>query len=578
MKKGAYFGFGCLTSVIIVVLMLIGTVVSVLKVSSKDLVTINHNSLLTIKISGPIEEYSRFANDRFFHDQTTVFDIVDAIKKAKNDPRIDGILLRPEFVMCGYASLNEIVEALEDFKTAEKVVIAYITMASNADLLLASTADEIVISSSSSAGVFLKGFGVDMAFYKNMFDKIGIEMHIISAGKFKDYGTQFSKNYMSEETKANLNRVLKSRYELYINQISEQLNVSSIVIESIINEEKYMFLDPKETIMTGMVQRSAFESVFMKEQEERFKHMIDSKRYLLGFKAKQNKKLNEKIAVLYLNGDIMPVGSNFSVLSSKWIKETVEDILNNKSIKGCVLRVNSPGGSALESEEILHILKQLKEKMPVVVSMGDVAASGGYMISMAGDKVYADPYTVTGSIGVVQMVPDAKVLQNKLGITHEKLEYGKKSTWLSPLNGVSDKQKAAMKSSADVVYDSFKKIVMDGRSSKFTTLEEVEAVAQGQVWDALTAKENGLIDEIGSLKDAVNAVANLATLEGDYARENYPVRKDLFQLFITEKMGITELKSLLLKSSSKTLYKQKLMLDNFTNHPIQTILPVEFEK
>lgn len=577
MKKGAYFGFGCLTSVLLVVLLVTITIVSSVKMIKKDVVVINNNSLLTLDISGPIVEYSRFANDRFFNNQTTVFDIIDAIKKAKNDPRIDGILLKPELVMCGYASLNEIIEAIEDFKSAKKVVISYITIASNADLLLASTADEIVISSGSSAGIFLRGFGVDMAFYKNMLDKIGVEMHVISAGKFKDYGTQYSKDYMSEETKANLNRVLKSRYELYVNQLSEQLNVSSIVIESIINEEKYMFLDPKETIMTGMVQRSAFESAFMKEQEQRFKHVIDSKKYLLGFKAKDNKKLNEKIAVLYLNGNIMPVGNDFSVLSSKWINETVEDILKNKSIKGCVLRVNSGGGSALESEEILEILKQLKEKMPVVVSMGDVAASGGYMISMAGDKVYADPYTVTGSIGVVQIVPDAKKLQDKLGVTHEKLEYGKKSTWLNPLNGVSDKQKSAMKASADVVYDSFKKIVMNGRSGKFNTLEEVEAVAQGQVWDALTAKENGLIDEIGSLKDAINETARLATVT-EYSRQNYPTRKDFFQLFLTEKMGLAEMKSILLKGTSETLYQQKLMLDNFTNHSMQTILPVEFEK
>lgn len=577
MKKGAYFGFGCLTSVLLVVLLVTITIVSSVKMIKKDVVVINNNSLLTLDISGPIVEYSRFANDRFFNNQTTVFDIIDAIKKAKNDPRIDGILLKPELVMCGYASLNEIIEAIEDFKSAKKIVISYVTIASNADLLLASTADEIVISSGSSAGIFLRGFGVDMAFYKNMLDKIGVEMHVISAGKFKDYGTQYSKDYMSEETKANLNRVLKSRYELYVNQLSEQLNVSSIVIESIINEEKYMFLDPKETIMTGMVQRSAFESAFKKEQEQRFKHVIDSKKYLLGFKAKDNKKLNEKIAVLYLNGNIMPVGNDFSVLSSKWINETVEDILKNKSIKGCVLRVNSGGGSALESEEILEILKQLKEKMPVVVSMGDVAASGGYMISMAGDKVYADPYTVTGSIGVVQIVPDAKNLQDKLGVTHEKLEYGKKSTWLNPLNGVSDKQKSAMKASADVVYDSFKKIVMNGRSGKFNTLEEVEAVAQGQVWDALTAKENGLIDEIGSLKDAINEAARLATVT-EYSRQNYPTRKDFFQLFLTEKMGLAEMKSILLKGTSETLYQQKLMLDNFTNHSMQTILPVEFEK
>ena len=338
-----------------------------------------------------------------------------------------------------------------------------------------------------------------------------------------------------------------------------------------------MFLAPDETIMTSIVDKKAFENEFLKEEEKRFKNIIEYKKYLLGYKSKINKKLYDKIAVLYLNGSIMPLESDFSVLTSKWIEDAVEDILKDKSIKACVLRVNSPGGSALESEEILQSLKRLKEKMPVVVSMGDVAASGGYMISMASDKIFADPYTITGSIGVVQMVPDAKMLQDKIGIKHEKLEYGKKSTWLNTLNGVSDQQLEALKGSADVVYKSFKTIVKTGRESKFETLDEVEKVAQGQIWDALSAKENGLIDEVGSLKDAITEASRLANVQ-EYVRENFPVRKDFFQYLITERFDISELKSMILKSTSESLYQQKLMLDNFEQHHIQTILPVEFEK
>ncbi len=577
MKKGTYFGFGCLTSIIILIAVFGSIIFGISAISSKDLVNIKENSLLSVSISGPIAEYSRFSNDNFFNDQNTVFDIIDAIKKAKTDPNIDGLLLKPELAIMGYASLNEVINAIEDFKSSGKMVIAYLTMASNTDMLLASTAHEITISASSSAGIFLKGFGVDMAYYKNMFDKLGVKMHVISAGKYKDYGTQYSHDSMSEETKENLNRVLKSRFEQYVNQLSQQLNVSSIVVESIINNEKFMFLAPDETIMTSIVDKKAFENEFLKEEEKRFKNIIEYKKYLLGYKSKINKKLYDKIAVLYLNGSIMPLESDFSVLTSKWIEDAVEDILKDKSIKACVLRVNSPGGSALESEEILQSLKRLKEKMPVVVSMGDVAASGGYMISMASDKIFADPYTITGSIGVVQMVPDAKMLQDKIGIKHEKLEYGKKSTWLNTLNGVSDQQLEALKGSADVVYKSFKTIVKTGRESKFETLDEVEKVAQGQIWDALSAKENGLIDEVGSLKDAITEASRLANVQ-EYVRENFPVRKDFFQYLITERFDISGLKSMILKSTSESLYQQKLMLDNFEQHHIQTILPVEFEK
>ena len=577
MKKGTYFGFGCLTSIIILIAVFGSIIFGISAISSKDLVSIKENSLLSVSISGPVAEYSRFSNDNFFNDQNTVFDIIDAIKKAKTDPNIEGLLLKPELAIMGYASLNEVINAIEDFKSSGKMVIAYLTMASNTDMLLASTAHEITISASSSAGIFLKGFGVDMAYYKNMFDKLGVKMHVISAGKYKDYGTQYSHDSMSEETKENLNRVLKSRFEQYVNQLSQQLNVSSIVVESIINNEKFMFLAPDETIMTSIVDKKAFENEFLKEEEKRFKNIIEYKKYLLGYKSKINKKLYDKIAVLYLNGSIMPLESDFSVLTSKWIEDAVEDILKDKSIKACVLRVNSPGGSALESEEILQSLKRLKEKMPVVVSMGDVAASGGYMISMASDKIFADPYTITGSIGVVQMVPDAKMLQDKIGIKHEKLEYGKKSTWLNTLNGVSDQQLEALKGSADVVYKSFKTIVKTGRESKFETLDEVEKVAQGQIWDALSAKENGLIDEVGSLKDAITEASRLANVQ-EYVRENFPVRKDFFQYLITERFDISGLKSMILKSTSESLYQQKLMLDNFEQHHIQTILPVEFEK
>ncbi len=577
MKKGAYFGFGCLTSLLIFVGFIGLIIFGLTKVSSKDIVNIKDDSLLSIDIQGPVAEYSRFANSTFFETPATAFDIIDAVKKAKTDPRINGILIRPQLANLGYASLNEIIDALEDFKTSGKPVLAFLTIASNTDMLLASTADHITISASSSAGVFLKGFGVNMAYYKNLFDNVGLKMHVISAGKYKDYGTQYSKDSMSDETRENLDRVLKARYELFINQISQELKVSSIVIESIINNEKYMFLEPDETIMTGLIQDKSFETDFIKTQEKKYGKLIDYNRYLAGFKSKIEKELYDKIAVLYLNGSIMPLEGNFSVLTSKWIENEVEDIMKDRSIKACVIRVNSPGGSALESEEILQTLKRLNKRMPVVVSMGDVAASGGYMISMASNKIFADPYSITGSIGVVQMVPDAKNLQEKIGITHDKIEYGKKANWLNTLNGVSEEQLIALKGSADTVYESFKKIVLEGRNGKFSTLDEVEQVAQGQIWDALSAKENGLIDEVGSLNDAIVEALKIANVQGQYVRENFPKRKDLFKYMLSERLGVTEVKNILLKNTSETIYQQKILLDNFKQSPLQTILPMEFE-
>ncbi|MBI9032386.1 signal peptide peptidase SppA [bacterium] len=576
MKKFTAYSLGCLTSIVLIIFIIVFSIFGLTKLARSNYITLNANTLLSISLSGPIPEYSRFSGDNMFYNQASVVEIIEAIKIAKTDQRIDGILLQPEMTSLGYASLNEIIYALEDFKKTGKPVIAYLTMASNNDMLLASVANEITISASSSAGLYLKGFGVNMAYYKNMFDNLGIKMHVVSAGKYKDYGTQYSHDSMSDETKENLDRVLKARYDLFVNQLSKNLNLSPILIEGVITNEKFMFLDPVELERTGIIEMRAFETDFLQKEKNRFENVIDYKKYLAS--SKSNKlKTNNIIAVLYLNGSIMPFESDFSTLTSDWIEDAVEEILKNQKIKACVIRVNSPGGSALESEEILQILKKLKEKMPVVVSMGDVAASGGYMISTVGSKIFADPYSITGSIGVVQMVPDAKKLQEKIGINHESLEYGKKSTWLNTLNGVSEQQLSALKSSADLVYDSFKKIVKDGRDGKFTTLDDVEKVAQGQIWDAESAKNNGLIDEVGNLKDAITYATKLANLQEDYTRENFPVRKNFLEYLIAERFGSTQIKNLLLKNTSETLFQQKMMLDNFKQHQIQTILPMEFE-
>ncbi|OQY40243.1 MAG: hypothetical protein B6226_00235 [Candidatus Cloacimonetes bacterium 4572_65] len=576
MKKSGYFGIGCLTSLLLFVLVVFGSFYAVTKVAGGSVEKIGEKNILAIDLKGNVPEYSRLKNDRYIIDQTSVIDIITAIKQAKNDDRIYGLLLKPEMFICGYASMNEIIDALEDFKTSGKTIKAFVTIASNNDMLIASCADEVVISASSSAGVFLKGFGVDVTFYKNMFAKFGIKMNVISAGKYKDYGTQYTHDKITPEMKSNYNRILKSRYEQFVNQISQQLDISALTIESVVNNEDFMILNSRESLKVGFVDKIQYEIDFLKDIEGIFDTVLTSKKYLLAFNNKDNKNLYKKVAVLYLSGKIMPLQSDYSVLSANWVESAVEDILDDRTIKACVVRVNSPGGSAFESEKILKALTRLKAKMPVVISMGDYAASGGYMISCVGDVIVADPYTITGSIGVVQLIPELKELQSRLGIDHDKLEYGKKSTWLNPLNGLSQPQIEAYRNSANNVYDSFKKIVLKGRSEKFTSLEEVEAVAQGQVWDSISAKENGLIDEIGSLNDAIKIAVGKSTIKESFERVNYPKRRDFFELLLADKLGISEMKTLLFKGVSDDIYQQKVMFETLEKNSTQTLLPADF--
>ncbi len=576
MKKGYYFGFGCLTSIVLLGLFFVAMIVGISQFAKTSYKQLKPSSALVVELKGEIPEYSRIKDDKFFFKSSSVSEIVDAIKKATYDVNIDALILKPEMLMCGYASINEIIEAIEYFKKSGKAVTSFVTIASNADMLIASTAGEIVISESSSAGVMLKGYGVNRAYYKSLFDKFGIKVHVISAGKYKDYGTQYSHTSMSDESRTNIERVLESRYTKFINQLGKQKDLVPLAIDQIIKNESFLILNNSESVKTGLVDDIKFEIDYETSLEKYYDDTVSIKEYLASFKVDKKDKLDKNIAVLYLNGSIMPLESDFSKLSSGWINDAVEDILADNTIKACVVRVNSPGGSALESEKILRVLQKLKSQMPVVVSMGNVAASGGYMISCVGDYIFADPYTITGSIGVVQLIPELKDFQESIGINHEKVEYGKKSDWLNPLNGISETQKQAYKNSADNVYNSFKTIVMNGRSNKFSSLEEVEKVAQGQVWDAESALENGLIDEIGSLTKAAKYSASKAKID-QYQIKNFPVKKDIFELFMADQLGLDQVKTMLMKNTSNTLYEQKVFFDAIKNNSIQTLMPISFD-
>lgn len=582
MKKGSYFGLGCLTSILLLIGVIGFSVYSLSKLSINDLAAkkIKSGSVLEIDLQGPVAEYSKIKSDRFFYQPTSVVDITHAIRAAKSDNRISGIVIKPQFLQSGYASINEIVVALEDFKTSKKPVRAFLEMASNSDILVASVADEIVISNSSSAGIFLKGYGVNMAFYKRLFDGLGIKMHVNHAGKYKDYGSQYTKESLSPEMKSNLLRIIQSRLDLFEDQVGNNYNkklLSSgkIIVNSMINNEDILFLEPEECKKSGLVDKTSPEYDFNNFIEEKYTEVISVTDYVTNLSlVKEN--TNNKIAVLYLDGSIMHLDSDFRKINADWVEDAVKEILKDSSIKGCVLRVNSPGGSALESEKILRVLKELKEEMPVVVSMGNYAASGGYMISMVGSKIFADPYTVTGSIGVVQLLPDISKLYDNIGITHDRLEVGKKSTWLNPLNGVSKAQLNAYNVSINRTYKAFKTIVLEGREGVFNTLDDVEKVAQGQVWDSISARENGLIDEIGTLNNALEEVRQMANIE-QFSRENFPIRKDLLTMYLEDKIGFTEVKSLVLKESSELLLEKQQLLESCKRNPIQTVLPYRFD-
>ncbi|MCK4957431.1 MAG: signal peptide peptidase SppA, partial [Candidatus Cloacimonetes bacterium] len=481
--KGKWFSFGCLTSVVIVILMIVFLFASLNNVSSFDkskLTTkVADNSVLHLKISGNISEYNELKDDFFmspFAPKTfTAHDIIEKIKMATNDPRIDSIILEPKWISAGYATLHEISQALKEFQKSGKPVYAYLEMCGNKDYFLASCADKIYLNPSASAGILLTGVGSNMLFYKDLFEKVGVEMTVLHAGEYKGAGENYYRTSLSAPVKKNLTSLFSDIYDNITHELAENRGISIEDITYIYEQRDDIFINQNKAIEYNLVDELAF-------KEEVISQLISNENQLIAANKYKVKKLSakdkDKIAVIYAQGQIaiQTSGLQQNILSAKKLSNAIDKILNDNTIKGTVIRIDSPGGSALESEIMHNKLKELKARMPVVISMANVAASGGYYISTPSDYVFADPFTITGSIGVVAMFPNISALNKKIGITTDKIEKGKYSNILNLYEKPDQATLTSFKKGIDKTYIEFKTRVANGRN---ISLNDVEKVAKG---------------------------------------------------------------------------------------------------
>ena len=506
------------------VIIIIGSMSS----ADKD-IKIKENSVLTIDFKSKVVEHENESESSIFEikedAELKYQDILNAIETAKNDDKIKGISIELDDIDAGITQIDDIRKSLEDFKKSNKFVYAYGNNVSQASYYLGSVADQYFLNP--VGGIELKGLSTEVIFLKEFAEKYGININVIRHGNFKSAVEPFLRNEMSPENKEQMTTLLNDAWGEISSKIiqSRKLDATEfkIVVDSLYATIPDLSL--KYKLADKLVQKSEYEEIIKNKlnvgKDEKL-NKVSIRNY--AFSQVDTKTNDNKIAVLYASGTIYN-GNRYSDIYSERYIQYIKDLAQDDNIKAVVLRVNSPGGSANASDEILYELQQLKQKKPLIISFGDYAASGGYYISMAGDRIFAQNNTITGSIGVFGVIPDAKNLANRNGIYSDVVSTNANSNMMSPFSGLSSGTLAITQRSVVNTYNRFVHFVSKNRKKTF---EEIDAVGSGRVWSGKRAKEIGLVDEIGSLNDAVKYAASKANI-AEYEAVSYPAKVDKFE-------------------------------------------------
>lgn len=531
-----------LTISVFVILLIVLIFVSALSAPTKS---VKDGSVLEISLEDPIMESDMDRSVSIFDmsESPNVFlqDIIHSIEEAKNDDKIKGISLKLDKFSGGATQATDIRNALEDFKKSGKFVYSYSNSGSQLSYYISSVSDKIY--QNPLGGTLLQGLSSNIMFFKNAGDKYGVDFQVIRHGQFKSAVEPYMRTNMSDENRLQLSELLNDVWGNVSTSITKSRKISPEQFTTV-TDSLYAFIPEtgKENKIYDVLaqeneyQKMLFSKLGLKEEKSKTdfevldKHTIKMEDY---FETLSNKSEKDKIAVLYASGTITE-GDGFDGIQSKTYVDAIRKISQNDKIKALVLRVNSPGGSANASEEILYELMQLKTKMPIVVSFGDVAASGGYYIAQASDKIYAQPNTITGSIGVFGMIPNAQKLFNNFGLDFDEVKTNANADQLKSLTTpLSPTAKNTMQKSIVLIYGKFVNHVATNRK---LTYEQVDKIGEGRVWSGTRAKQIGLVDDFGSLDTAIKEAAKLAKIE-KYSTENYPKRKDSFEEFMDNLQG-----------------------------------------
>jgi protease-4 len=461
-------------------------------------------------------------------------EIIATIENAKNDSRIKGIFLDMEMPsFSGYATVKSLRDALVSFKKSGKFIVAHSKFYMQSDYYLASVADKVY---ANPVGIFeVRGMVAEVPFYKNLLDKLGVKMQIYYAGKFKGATEPYRLTQLSTENKFQYRELLHDFYSTFLNDVATSRKLSASQVADIVGN--YKADSPENAKIHGLVDEVIYRQdvmdIFRKKlgfKENEKIPFVSLAGYHKANAPSKNYSADDKIAVIYAEGTIADGKSTPGNIGDLSYIKDIEKVSGDDRVKAVVLRVNSPGGSALASENIWYALKKLKKTgKPLVVSMGNYAASGGYYIACLADSILAEENTVTGSIGVFRIIPSVGgLLEDKVGVTFDTVKTGKYSQGLTVFFDIGEDEGRIMQKQVDFMYETFLKRVSDGRK---LSRNAVDAIAQGRVWSGSDAIPIGLVDKIGNLQDAIKVAAKMSK-SSDYRITEYPqVKNSVEQLF-----------------------------------------------
>ncbi|MCF8237652.1 MAG: signal peptide peptidase SppA [Saprospiraceae bacterium] len=484
-----------------------------------------------------------------------LYDYDKMIRHAAEDSRIKGILLRPEMASLPASEVTVIRRALKAFKESGKFVYGYGKFLTQNNYYLCSVADSVFLNPVGT--MEFRGIAVDITYFKKMLDNLDIQMDVFYAGQFKSATEPFRMTGMSDANRIQLRAYIEDVFGLMLDDISTDRHVSVSDLRNM--AETWKSFDPDTAVALGLLDGLIYEDQLTDRLRERTGlsaddelNKIDAQDYYKEIGSKLDFSGKDKIALVFLEGEIIIGDESGGVITDDYYQQLLADIRDDDKIKAVVLRVNSPGGSVLASENILREIRNIQRAgKPVVVSMGRYAASGGYYISCYADSIYAQPNTLTGSIGVFSMIPNlGKFLDNKIGITFDTVRTTEASTYLTGVYELGLKERQLMQKLTDDIYADFIGKVAEGRKMP---IADVAEIAQGHIWTGRKALEIGLVDALGYTDDAIACASRLAKLDG-YRIDEYPKMKDPIQRLIAKITGEEDMSTPMIKEQLGSMY------------------------
>ncbi|WP_288983486.1 signal peptide peptidase SppA [uncultured Flavobacterium sp.] len=553
--------------------------------SGEDTVKVKENSVIELDLSKVSLDYAGKTNYKDFnyfeahHDGVT--DILNAIEAAKKDDKIKGISILNNQSQLGLAQSKSVRDKLEEFKKSGKFVYAYANYYSQGEYYLNSVADQVYLNPVGE--VDFKGLSSEILYMKDLQEKSGVKFEVIRHGKYKSAVEPFLAQEMSPENREQMTVLLNSVWGTIVSDIAKSRNLTIAQLDVIANTLGAR--TPELALANKLVDKVAYEDEYHNairtklkvDKKEKYNIVSITDYAKTAATSVEDYSKDDIIAVIYAQGEIAGGEGDVNVIGEGSIKRSLQEAREDDDVKAIVLRVDSPGGNALTSELIWREIEITKKSKPVVVSMGNYAASGGYYIAANADRIFAEPNTITGSIGVFGMLPNMTQLGKNIGINAEQVKTHENASGYSVFEPIDENFKDFVLESIEKTYATFLKRVADGRKMK---TEEVDAIAQGRVWTGVDAQKLGLVDEIGGLDDAIKYAAKLGKTTS-YRTENFPEYEKSFEDLLANFTGMAMFKT------KEQLLKEQLGQEGFqmleqikrlkSRKGIQAMMPYEIE-